>query len=74
METLKAANILKKHNIMCEVIDLNTLRPLNLKGIITSIKKTKKLLFIDNGCSDFGIGSEVISKLVSILPKKIIIF
>lgn len=70
METLKAANILKEHNIMCEVIDLNTLRPLNLKKIITSIKKTKKLLFIDNGYSDFGIGSEVISKLVNILPKK----
>lgn len=70
METLKAAKILKKNNISCEVIDLNTLRPLNLRKIFNSVKKTKKLLFIDNGYSDYGIGSEVISSLISKLPKK----
>lgn len=70
IETLKAANILKQHDIMCEVIDLSTLRPLNLKKIVTSIKKTKSFLFIDNGYSEFGIGSEVVSKLFNIISNK----
>jgi len=64
-ETTKAALILKKYNINCEVIDLNTIRPLNISKILKSIKKTKKLLFIDNGYAEFGVGSEVISKIIS---------
>ena len=68
-ETLKAAKILENHNINCEVIDLNTLRPLNIRKILKSVKKTKKILFIDNGYSEFGIGSEVISKIVSSLKE-----
>lgn len=64
-ETIKASIIMRKHNINCEVIDLNTLRPLNLNKILKSVKKTKKILFVDNGYAEFGVGSEVISNLIT---------
>ena len=68
LETLKAYNFLKKEKVNCEVIDLHTLRPLNIKKIITSVKKTKKLLIIDNGQVDFGVGAEVL-RLLSLNKK-----
>ena len=63
IETLKAYSFLKKEKINCEVIDLHTLRPLNIKKIIKKIKKTKKLLIVENGQIDFGIGSEILRLL-----------
>ena len=63
VETLKAYNFLKKENISCEIIDLHTLRPLNIKKIIKSINKTKKLLIVENGQIDFGIGGEILRLL-----------
>ena len=70
VETLKAYNFLKKENISCEIIDLHTLRPLNIKKIIKSINKTKKLLIVENGQIDFGIGGEILRLLN--LKKKIL--
>ena len=60
---LNLITCVKKEKINCEVIDLHTLRPLNIKKIIKSIKKTKKLLIVENGQIDFGIGSEILRLL-----------
>jgi len=70
IETLKAYNFLSEEKISCELIDLHTLRPLNIKKIIKSLKKTKKLLIVENGQEDFGIGSEILRLLN--LEKKLI--
>ena len=61
LESLKAASILKKINVNAEVIDLRSLRPLDSKTIINSVKKTKKILVVDGGWPQYGISSEIIS-------------
>jgi len=60
-EVMKSLDILKKYKISPEVIDLRTIRPLDKTTIIKSVKKTKKLLVVDNGWISFGISSEIIS-------------
>ena len=64
IESLKTAKILKSFNVNAEVIDLRTLRPLDLKPIVNSVKKTKNLLVVDNGWMKYGISSEIIASIV----------
>jgi pyruvate/2-oxoglutarate/acetoin dehydrogenase E1 component len=75
IETLKAAEILKKYKVDAEIIDLRTLRPLDIKPVVRSVKKTKKLLVVDNGWTQFGISSEIISRIATVknLNKDLII-
>jgi len=63
IEALHASHYLESLGIECEVIDLRTLRPLDDSPIITSVKKTGRLLVIDTGWSSFGIGAEVIARV-----------
>jgi len=60
-KALQAADILAKYNIDVEVIDLMTLRPLDKQTIISSVKKTNRILNIEEGFGTCGIGSEIIS-------------
>lgn len=64
-EALVAANTLAEHGIDAEVVDIRTHRPLDMDTIATSVKKTGRLITLDNGWVQFGIGSEVVSSLVS---------
>ena len=53
-ECLDAADFLKKnYNISCELIDLRSIKPLNLNTIFNSVKKTQKILCVDTGASSF---------------------
>ena len=70
LECLNASKILKQIGINAEVIDLRTLRPLDSKTIINSVKKTNKLLVIDNGWPQYGISSEIISLIAENFSKK----
>ena len=70
IESLKAAKILKKYNIDIEVLDLRVLRPLKLDKLYSSLKKTKKFIFVDNGWKTFGVGSEIFA---NILEKNILL-
>lgn len=63
LEALKAQKILKKYKINAEIIDLVTIKPLDTKTILNSVKKTKKLIVVDNGWCDFGVSAEVISSI-----------
>lgn len=63
IEALKSAKILKKHKVSCEIVDLRSLRPLDVNTIITSVKKTKRLLVVDNGWTKFGVSAEIISSI-----------
>lgn len=58
---VEANKIMTKYNIDAEIIDLISLRPLDKELIIKSVKKTKRLLVIDNGLLKYGISSEVIA-------------
>jgi len=58
-EALTAAEELAKEGIDCEVIDLRTLRPLDTDTVVESVKKTNKLVTVEEGWPYAGIGSEV---------------
>ena len=66
IESLKASEILSVYGINAEVIDLRTLRPLDIKPVLNSIKKTKKLLVVDNGWTQYGISSEIITRVATV--------
>lgn len=63
IQVLRLKEILSKSKISAEIIDMRSLRPLDKKTIIKSVKKTKKVLVVDNGWKTYGIGSEIISIL-----------
>ena len=56
---LAAAEELQKEGIDAEVIDLRTIRPLDLPTILESVKKTNRLVSVEEGWSFAGIGSEL---------------
>ncbi|OUU07613.1 MAG: alpha-ketoacid dehydrogenase subunit beta [Gammaproteobacteria bacterium TMED34] len=61
VQVLRIRQILEKSNISAEIIDLRSLRPFDKKTILKSVKKTKKVLVVDNSWKSFGISSEIIS-------------
>jgi len=56
---LEAAEIMSQRGISCEVINLLTLRPLDRDTIINSIKKTGRIVSVESGWPQCGIGSEI---------------
>ena len=58
---LKAADELKKEGISAEVIDLRTIRPLDKDAILTSVKKTNRIVTVEEGWAPFGVGAEIAS-------------
>jgi len=56
---LEAAEILAGEGIDAEVIDLRTLRPLDIETIIASVKKTNRVVSCEEGWPFAGIGSEI---------------
>lgn len=57
--TLAAAEALEKEGISAEVIDLRTIRPLDTHTIIESVKKTNRLVVIDESWPFASISSEI---------------
>ncbi len=59
-DSLTAAGILKsEHNINAEVIDLRTIRPLDIETIIISVKKTNRLVIVDECWPFASVASEI---------------
>lgn len=56
---LEAADALAKKGISADVIDLRTLRPLDKQTIIDSVRKTHRLVSVEEGWPVAGIGSEI---------------
>ena len=56
---LEAASILEQNFIHAEVIDLRTLKPLDEKSIIESVKKTGRLVVVEEGWFFAGIGPSI---------------
>lgn len=57
--SLEACKTLEKENINVEVINLRTLRPLDRESIIKSVKKTGRLITVEEGWPQCGIGAEI---------------
>ena len=61
---LKAAEELAKKHIMAEVIDLRTLRPLDTDTIVQSVQKTGRLITVEEGWPQSGIGAEISARVM----------
>ncbi len=59
VDALNAADLLLNEGIEAEVIDLRTLRPFDTETVINSIKKTNKLVSIEEGWPFAGVGAEL---------------
>lgn len=60
---LQAADILKKDGIDVEVIDLCVIRPWDSQTILASVKKTHRLVSVEEGWAFCGIGAEIIAHI-----------
>lgn len=60
---LEAAEQLAQEGVEAEVVDLRTLRPLDMGPAIESFKKTFKAVVVEEGHRGYGIGAEVVSRL-----------
>ena len=59
----KAAEQLSKEGIEAEIVDLRSLRPLDMGPVIESFKKTNRAVIVEEGWKSFGVGSEVVSRI-----------
>ncbi|KAJ3271669.1 pyruvate dehydrogenase E1, beta subunit [Terramyces sp. JEL0728] len=63
-QSLEAAEELAKKGIKAEVINLRSIRPLDIDTIIASVKKTNHLVTVEGGWPHFGVGSEIIAQIM----------
>jgi pyruvate dehydrogenase E1 component beta subunit len=61
--SLQAAEKLSQEGIEAEVVDIRTLRPLDMGPIVESFKKTNRAVIAEEGWRSYGIGAEVSSRL-----------
>jgi len=61
---MAAAEALAGEGIAAEVIDLRTIRPLDMETIIASVKKTNRIVSVEEGWPFAGIGSEIAAQMM----------
>jgi pyruvate dehydrogenase E1 component beta subunit len=61
---LAAADALKEQGISAEVIDLRTIRPLDMETILDSVKKTNRLIAVEESWPFAGIGAEISAQIM----------
>ena len=63
--SLEAADILQRdHGLSCEVVNLRTIRPLDRPAIIESVKKTNRIVSVEEGWPQHGVGAEIAALLM----------
>lgn len=58
--SLKAAEMLQEEDISAEVVDLRTLRPMDVPAVVDSVKKTGHAVVVEEDWPYFGIGAQVV--------------
>ncbi len=61
--SMKAAEQLSKEGVEAEVVDLRTLRPLDMDPVFESFSRTNRAVVVEEGWRSFGIGSEISSRI-----------
>ncbi|KAF5104690.1 hypothetical protein DV451_000446 [Geotrichum candidum] len=65
LTALQAADRLKKeYNVEAEVINLRSIKPLDLDTIVKSVKKTNRIISVEAGFPAFGLGSEICAQIM----------
>jgi pyruvate dehydrogenase E1 component beta subunit len=59
----KAAEQLAKEGIELEIVDLRSLRPLDMAPVLESFKKTNRAVVVEEGWKSFGVGAEISSRI-----------
>ena len=57
---LQAAEQMAKDGIACEVVDLRTIRPMDVDTIVQSVKKTNRCVVVEEGWEVCGVGAQVV--------------
>lgn len=63
-ETLQAAKQLGEQGISCEVIDVATIKPLDIETILTSVSKTGRCVIVHEAAKTCGVGAEISAQLM----------
>ncbi|HRD68677.1 MAG TPA: alpha-ketoacid dehydrogenase subunit beta [Legionella sp.] len=63
-ETLQAAKQLEEEGISCEVIDIATIKPLDIETILSSVEKTGRCVIIHEGAKTCGVGAEISAQIM----------
>jgi pyruvate dehydrogenase E1 component beta subunit len=61
--SMKAAEDLARDGIEVEIVDLRSLRPLDMDPVIESFKKTNRAVIVEEGWRSYGVGAEVSSRI-----------
>ncbi len=61
--SLKAADELAKEGIEVEIVDLRTLRPLDMAPVLESFQKTNRAVIVEEGWRSYGVGAEVAARI-----------
>jgi len=61
--SLKAAEQLSKEGIEAEIVDLRSLRPLDMEPVLQSFRKTNRAVIVEEGWRSYGVGSEVAARI-----------
>jgi pyruvate/2-oxoglutarate/acetoin dehydrogenase E1 component len=64
LDALEAADELEKEGIDVELVDVRTLRPLDLATILESVKKTGRVVVVHEACKTGGFGGEIASLIM----------
>ena len=63
-ETMQTAALLKQEGIACEVIDVATIKPLDIQTIVASVQKTGRCVVVHEGAKTCGVGAEIAALLM----------
>jgi pyruvate/2-oxoglutarate/acetoin dehydrogenase E1 component len=63
-KTLEAAETLAQEGVEAEVIDLRTLRPLDMATVVASVAKTRRVVMVDEGWKSGSISAEIAMRLI----------
>lgn len=61
---IAAAEKLAEEGIDCEIIDLRTIRPMDMDAILTSVRKTGRLVTVEEGFPQSSVGSHIASQVM----------
>jgi pyruvate/2-oxoglutarate/acetoin dehydrogenase E1 component len=71
LEALRAAHMLRDVGISAEVLDPIWLQPLDLEGIVASVRKTGRLLVVDTAWTSCGATAEILARVVEALQREV---
>jgi pyruvate dehydrogenase E1 component beta subunit len=61
---LQAADALAKDGIDAEVIDMRTLRPMDVESVVASVQKTGRAVTVEEGWRQSGVGAEIAAQIM----------